>query len=56
MDFETASLEELDAAQRKAARHRDGPLIVLAGPGSGKTRENGVAHRGVAAGEKDVGG
>lgn len=28
---------ELDADQEKVAAHRDGPLLVLAGPGTGKT-------------------
>lgn len=28
---------ELDAAQRQVIEHRDGPLLVLAGPGTGKT-------------------
>jgi DNA helicase-2/ATP-dependent DNA helicase PcrA len=32
------SLDSLTAAQREAATHIDGPLMVLAGPGSGKTR------------------
>lgn len=36
-------LSSLTPAQREAAAHLDGPLLILAGPGSGKTRV--VTHR-----------
>ena len=38
-----AVLEGLSDAQRAAASYIDGPLIIVAGPGSGKTRV--MAHR-----------
>jgi DNA helicase-2/ATP-dependent DNA helicase PcrA len=36
-------LDDLDADQRKAAEIIDGPLMIIAGPGSGKTRT--LTHR-----------
>ncbi len=38
-----AIFQDLTEAQRQAASHIDGPLLILAGPGSGKTRV--VTHR-----------
>jgi ATP-dependent DNA helicase UvrD/PcrA len=48
-----AILQDLNPAQREAVLHRDSPLLVVAGAGSGKTRvvTRRIAHL-VACGEK----
>jgi DNA helicase II / ATP-dependent DNA helicase PcrA len=38
-----AAFEKLNERQRAAAEHRAGPLLIIAGAGTGKT--NTLAHR-----------
>lgn len=38
MDFEKSILDHLNGAQKIAASHIQGPLLILAGAGSGKTK------------------
>jgi len=43
MSVQSGIMDNLTESQKKAVLHKDGPLLVLAGPGSGKTRV--ITHR-----------
>ena len=43
MNPQESHLQSLNSAQREAATHTDGPLLIVAGAGAGKTKT--IAHR-----------
>jgi len=43
MSVRPEAVENLTGAQKQAVFHKDGPLLIIAGPGSGKTRV--ITHR-----------